>query len=135
MASAESALQAVQIDLSATKAVSGELEDDLHEEKRVRRAAEADAARAAEELAVATRRLADAKAELDAAGASRGVISGEAAALETKVATLRGELEAVTRRATESAARIIDLEQALSAATATAAALGCEFQDAQVRTR
>lgn len=135
MASAESALQAAQIDLSASKAIADELEEDVRAEKAARIAAEAAAARAAESLAASTQRIAELKALLDAAVAARGQVSGETAALVTEIATLRGELEAVSRRATESAARIADLEQALSAATATTEAMGCEFQVMQVRSR
>ena len=132
MANAESALQAVQIDLSASKAVADELEVDLREEKTARQAAEELASRNAEALALSTRRANELKVDLDAANVDRGLASSEIVALKTEISALRGELEAVLRRAAESSVRISDLESALSAATATAEALGCEFQNLQV---
>lgn len=132
IANAESAFQAAQIDLQASKAIADELESDLREEKAARGLAEADLAKATEALASTTKRLADAKADLDALVAAHERLSAERAVLVAENAARRGEVDSLNSKAIESATRISELELALSAATATAEALGCEFQDLQV---
>jgi hypothetical protein len=134
LAAAESARQEAEIDLSAVKAVAKELEDDVQTERASRQAAEAAAALAAAEAAASSKRADDAKADAEAAIAACNAAVANASAREAEIASLRADLDSAARRASEAAARVNELELALTAATATAEALGSELQEIQVGT-